>query len=757
MSVQNITEAQVVTGGSDGVDTPGRGEDANEGAKGIGVGAKCTGDGAEGTDGGAKGVRGAGSDGCEGSKDTYPDDLQLDVAMFEQPPPLKTFSAEDIITLNELPPALQRSPRVVNLSHLRSPRTSDGNMIFLTSSSKDAMKRVFHSLISIPTAASASDANSDGMLSPSDVMQTLSEDMAGVSAPMSIPVLVQNEVQMPCGMDDAHKTIEEQTKPPTVVIGPPTAVIEPPTAVIEPPTAVIEPPTAVIEPPTAVIEPPTAVSGPSTSVIGPPTAVIGPPTAVIGPPTAVIGPPTAVIGPPTAVIEPPTAVIGPPTTVIEPSTAVIGPPAINTVFSAKDHEASPREESLPSSPQITQYEQPQPKVSELRQKFLSGSGESPPYLTTVTSQRLQRSKLITQRARHVLGQEQASQEDSTPQVTASSPEVSSATPEKVPSEILSKGEQHSSEVKLVQHAGPPHMPGDDGSAGSDAKHAAGQQEADKARPPQLPIATGSPVGEASDHNEGRKEPPRGGHIIGDPRDLNVLPQRPHVTSLVFGTPGSRSPLQHHHRPASNLLVSMSAGSPGGRGSPGHTPPPSRRCEAVHTNMPQGSLSIGTAMSAGYLSNEASLDEAYDRTTPVISSPTPVISSPSPVISSPTPVISSPTPVTPFHARDVQSDIDGDDTSNRGDEEAWSSNSDDDLVSPLVVAPPPAKRVDTINSSRHHRHPQEAVLSASVKDCVAQMSKVVHTQPLFSEPRKIHLGRQGRKLSAIPEDSPTVSS
>ena len=738
MSVGGTKEDQTTAGG----DTPDRDEvTAGDHVGGDGAGAK--GGGVNGASDGAKGASdGATGDGANGAgdsghqkptdiRDDDPDDLQLDVTMFDQPlhpGALKTFSAENLAMLNEVPAALQRSPKVTNLSHLRPPRTSNGDL-FQDSNlprSKDAMKRVFHSLISIP-AASSEEAGGNTRSSFSGVPPV------GLSEHLELP---QNEDKVTSSVDTAQGSTGGAT-PLSVDATPLSVDATPPSADATPPGAHV-----------ADVRP--CSTG-----------------AVLA------------------------------TSLVEESWTCLP-------------------EGSPGVPWNVQ--QPQLRVSDLRQMFLPGAGVKipPPHVTTVGFQRLQRSKLITQRSQQLLGH----QSNSLHSPDAPVHPLLGAVPDVVATEMPNAHEQKGG-VQLGQSADPlnhqsadplnhqsadplnqqpvpesVHQASSDDSdlGASDRDLGASHQTAgdmEQISGGSGPVGGSSPVGSGSgpvgggsgpvggsglndskgntDHSEGggrvhqtppsrgvHNEPPSRGHDEPSREFGEPTHQRTHAASSpVFVSPVSKSPVSksHQHRPTSNLLVSMSAGSPGSGGftpppsSGGFTPPSSRRtCEGASPSLPRSRAGVQLTapdVPAGYRMNETS-PGVTRRGTPS-----------SPVISSPTPVI----PYRTDRAGDGLSDEDGDDvSSNRGDEETSSISSDDELIAPLSMAPPPAKHVDaTGGSSHHHPHPHAPVLSPSVKDCVSQMSRVVHTHTLFSEPRKAHSRRQHRKLSAIPEDSPTLAS
>ena len=204
-------------------------------------------------------------------------------------------------------------------------------------------------------------------------------------------------------------------------------------------------------------------------------------------------------------------------------------------------------------------------------------------------------------------------------------------------------------------------------------------------------SSGGPQKEHADPlQRGHKEPPRVGGLIESPRELgSTIRPRPPAASPVFARHASQTP---PHRPTSNLLMSMSAGSPAATGL---TPPPVRRVSS-----PKSPKSCVASSRHGDTGNARS-----------------------------------------------------------GDEDLSSVSSDEELIAPLSMALPPAKRVVGTEDpfSHHHPHHHDTALSPKVKDCISQMTKIVHTEPLFSEPKKMHSRRQRNKLAIIPEDSPTVSS
>ena len=680
-----------------------------------------------------------GADAKQRSKDNHgdPDDLQLDVTLFEHTVHTGggAFSADNLTMLNEAP-SLQRSPRIANLSHIRLPKTGNGD-VFPASNlprSNDAMQRVFHSLISIPAAGVSEATTSDGAMLLDAPMA--SRNQRRVSVPASIPNSPFTDVQTTQCENSVGPCVPNVVSQVALAGGGTPAIADPCANVMKPLTesnAAVESLAGYREPHTAGTECADEIKSGATVAVVTPTIV----------------------------------------------------------SSVEEDKTGHHEEPFDTSPLNVQSkeQQLQSKVSDLRQRFLPGPVETPPIFTTATSQRLLRSKLITQKTQQLFSQQSSldgaqattgcqegiatvpestageaagldSQEQGAPNrdahVQLAPGEVDLAS-SNVTNRRVSMEEERQSVMSPVAGV----ATGDDGclSNRDRAYHSVG------ARPEpytgglvELPSGShtkpfdggqiesgGSQIECSSGHDQrehtgphqgGHEEPPRGG-LTESSRELGSTPTRPRPVSPVFARHASKLTSPQHYRPTSNLLVSMSAaGSPA---STGKTPPPVRRVSSP--NSPKSCVSSRHGDTGGNLS----LDEISCRTASVVASSNPVI---------------------PYRTSQGSDDVHlqmdrggrGGVSSSSGDEDTWSINSDEELIAPLVMAPPPAKRVDSTEDSFPHHHPHhDSALSPKVKDCISEMTKIVHTQPLFSEPKKMHSRRQRNKLSIIPEDSPTVSS
>eukprot|EP00731_Ephydatia_muelleri_P017834 Em0010g932a len=710
-----------------------------------------------------------GADAKQRSTDNHGDldDLQLDVTLFEHTVHTGggAFSADNLTVLNEAP-SLQRSPRIANLSHIRLPKTGNGD-VFPASNlprSNDAMQRVFHSLISIPAAGVSEATTSDGAMLLDAPMA--SRNQRRVSVPASIPNSPFTDVQTTQCENSTLLNIDQK------------------------------------------IEPHEASAGPQASDVGPCVPNVASQVALAGGGTPAIADPCANVMKPltesNAAVESLAGYREPHTAVAEcadeiKSDATVAVVTPTTVSSVEENKTGHHEQPFDTSPLNVQSkeQQLQSKVSDLRQRFLPGPVETPPIFTTATSQRLLRSKLITQKTQQLFSQ-QSSLDGA--QATTGCQEGIATVPESTAGEAAGLGGRE--QVAPNRDAHVQLAPGEIDLASSNVTNRRVSMEEERqsvmspvagvatdddgclsnrdrayhsvgARPEpytgglvelpsgshtkpfdggqiesggsqiesggsQIECSSGRDVEpqreHAGPHQGGHEEPPRGG-LTESSRELSSAPTRPRPVSPVFARHASKLTSPQHYRPTSNLLVSMSAGSPA---STGKTPPPVRRVSSP--NSPKSCVSSRHGDTGGNLS----LDEISCRTASVVASSNPVI------------------PYRTSQGSDdvhLQMDRGGGVSSSSGDEDTWSINSDEELIAPLVMAPPPAKRVDSTEDSfpHHHPHHDSSALSPKVKDCISEMTKIVHTQPLFSEPKKMHSRRQRNKLSIIPEDSPTVSS